>query len=186
MWHTFRLFTILRASKRTQYYKDNKIFHSMGEHCSIMDRRVPLYAKLISLGNNVHLASGVHFTTHDITHSMLNNANEFIVKRGGIKYSEKVGCIAIGDNVFIGAGTRIMYNVRIGSNVIIGANSLINKDVPDNCVVAGVPARVIKTLDEYLEKRDKDEPLVRGIGDETVTLEAEQYMWKKFWEQREK
>ena len=79
-----------------------------------------------------------------------------------------------------------MYNVRIGSNVIIGANSLINKDVPDNCVVAGVPARVIKTLDEYLEKRDKDEPLVRGIGDETVTLEAEQYMWKKFWEQREK
>ena len=185
MWYTLRLFTILSAGKRTQYFKEKKIFHSMGSHCSIQDRLVPLYAKLISLGNNVHLASNVHFVTHDITHSMLNNVNEFIVKRGGAKYSEKVGCVSIGDNVFIGAGTRIMYNVRIGSNVIIGANSLINKDVPDNCVVAGVPARVLKTLDEYLEKRDKDEQLVRGIGSEAVTPEAEEYMWKKFWEERE-
>lgn len=82
MWHTFRLFTILRAGDRARYYKEQKIFHSMGEHCSIMDRKVPLYAKLISLGNNVHLASGVHFTTHDITHSMLNNVDEFLLKRG--------------------------------------------------------------------------------------------------------
>lgn len=158
----------------------------MGDHCLIMDRKIPLYAKLISIGNNVRLASEVRFLTHDITHSMLNNVDEFIVKRGGIKYPEKVGCIAIGDNVFIGAGTRITYNVRIGSNVIIGAASLVNRDIPDNCVVAGVPARVIKTLDDYLEKRDKDEPLVRGIGGETVTQEAEEFMWKKFWEEREK
>lgn len=104
---------------------------------------------------------------------------------GGIKCHEKVGCIAIGDNVFIGAGTRIMYNVRIGSNVIIGAGSLVNKDIPDNSVVAGVPARVIKTLDEYLKIRVLDKA-VRGIGGEAVTQEAEEYMWKKFWEEREK
>lgn len=183
MWHTLRLFTILSAEKRTQYFYKKKIFHSMGIHCSIQDRIVPLYAKLISLGNNVNLASNVHFVTHDITHSMLNNVNEFIAKREGAKYAEKVGCIAIGNNVFIGAGTRIMYNVRIGSNVIIGANSLINKDIPDNCVVAGVPARVIKKLDEYLDKRVLDEA-VRGIGGETVTPEAEEYMWKSFWAER--
>lgn len=185
MWHTFRLFTILRASKRAQYYKEHNIFHSMGEHCLIMDRMVPLYAKLISLGNNVRLASGVHFITHDISHLMLNNVDEFIVRRGGIKYSEKVGCIEIGDNVFIGSGTYILYNIKIGSNVIIGAGSLVNQDIPDNVVAAGVPARVIKTLDAYLEKRDKDEPLINGIGGEAVTPEAEEYMWDKFWQERE-
>lgn len=184
MWHTLRLFTILSAGKRTQYFKNNNIFHSMGENCLIMDRIVPLYARLISLGNNVRIASNVHFTTHDITHSMLNNVNEFLARRGGVKYPERVGCIEIGDNVFIGSGTFILYNVRIGSNVIIAAGSLINKDVPDNSVVAGIPAQVVKTLDEYLSKREKDESLVSGIGDEAVTLEAEKIMWNKFWKER--
>lgn len=85
MWHTLRLFTILSAGKRTQYYKENNIFHSIGDNCLIMDRKVPLYAKLISLGNNVRLASDVHFITHDITHSMLNNIQKDISARGGTK-----------------------------------------------------------------------------------------------------
>lgn len=102
---------------------------------------------------------------------------------GGQKYSEKVGCIEIGNNVFIGAGTSITYNVRIGSNVIIGANSLINRDIPDNCVVAGIPAKVIKTFDEYLEKRSMDEA-VKGIGKEAVSLEAEKYLWDMFYKER--
>lgn len=82
--------------------------------------------------------------------------------------------------MFIGTGTYITYNVRIGSTVIIGACSLINKDIPDNSVVAGVPARVIETFDEYLEKRALDEP-VKGIGGEAVTKEAEEFLWQKFW-----
>ena len=49
--------------------------------------------------------------------------------------------------------TTILKSVQIGDNVIIGANSLVNKDVPDNCVVAGNPARVIMSLDRYYEKR---------------------------------
>ena len=185
MWHTLRLFLILNAVKRTRYYKTHNIFHSMGNNCLIMDRKVPLYAKLISLGNNVRIASDVHFTTHDITHSMLNccRGDVTLTQRGGTKYPEKVGCIAIGDNVFIGSGTRILYNIRIGSNVIIGANSLINKDIPDNSVVAGVPAKVIKTFDDYLEKRALDES-VKGIGGEAVTKEAEEFLWEKFWKDK--
>ena len=50
----------------------------------------------------------------------------------------------IGDNVEISAGARIIGPVRIGNNVIIGANAVVIKDVPDNCVVAGVPAHIIK------------------------------------------
>ena len=148
-----------------------------------MDRRVPLYAKLISLGNNVRIASNVHFLTHDGTHRVLNKIDKLIAIRKGKKYPEKVGCIEIGDNVFIGSGTHIMYNVRIGSNVIIGSCSLINKDIPDNCVVAGVPARIIESFDEYLEKRNRDTE-VGGLSGEAVSPKAEKKLWNQFYEQR--
>ncbi len=186
MWHTFRLYITLSAVKRTQYYKKSNIFHSMGDNCSIMDRIVPLYAKLISLGNNVHIASNVRFITHDITNVMLNHRKRMLNSGEQIKYTEKVGCIKIGDNVFIGSGTYITYDVKIGSNVIIGACSLVNRDIPDNCVVAGVPARVIKTFDEYLEKRNREELMNDGIGKEAVNPETEKKLWAKFYKDREK
>lgn len=49
----------------------------------------------------------------------------------------------IGDNVQISSGAKILGPIRIGNNVIIGANSVVTKDVPDNCVVAGIPAKII-------------------------------------------
>lgn len=52
----------------------------------------------------------------------------------------------LGDNVQVGAGAVIIGPVRIGDNVIIGANSVVNKDIPDNSVAVGAPAKVIKTL----------------------------------------
>lgn len=58
----------------------------------------------------------------------------------------------IGDNVHVNAGARIIGPVRIGNNVEIGANAVVVKDVPDNCIVAGVPAKIIKegiNLDDY-------------------------------------
>jgi len=54
----------------------------------------------------------------------------------------------IGNNVYISAGSRIIGNVKIGDNVIIGANSVVNKDIPDNSIVAGVPAKIIRKIDE--------------------------------------
>lgn len=53
----------------------------------------------------------------------------------------------IGNDVYISAGARIIGKICIGNNVIIGANAVVNKDVPDNSIVAGVPAKVIKTID---------------------------------------
>ncbi len=50
----------------------------------------------------------------------------------------------IGDNVSLGANVNIIGNIKVGNNVIIGAGSVVVKDVPDNCIVAGNPAKIIK------------------------------------------
>ncbi len=50
----------------------------------------------------------------------------------------------VGDNCFIGGGARILPGIRIGNNCIVGAGSVVTKDVPDNCIVAGNPARIIR------------------------------------------
>ena len=60
------------------------------------------------------------------------------------------------NNVFIGCNSIIMGGVRIGNNVVIGAGSVVTKDIPDNSVVVGNPAKVIKTFDEFIEKRDQE------------------------------
>lgn len=69
---TLCLYITLSPWKRTKYLKDHNVFADMGENCSIMDRKVPLYANLIKLGNNVHVASKVDFIVHDIAHVMIN------------------------------------------------------------------------------------------------------------------
>lgn len=53
----------------------------------------------------------------------------------------------IGNDVYISAGVRILGNVHVGNNVIIGANAVVTKDVEDNCIVAGVPAKVLRKVD---------------------------------------
>lgn len=62
----------------------------------------------------------------------------------GKKKPERDCPITIGDNCYIGSGAIILGPVTIGSNVTIGAGAVVNKDVPDNAVVAGVPATIIK------------------------------------------
>lgn len=55
-------------------------------------------------------------------------------------------CPIIGDNVEIGVGAKIIGNVRVGNNVVIGAGAVVVKDVPDNVVIVGNPAKIIKTI----------------------------------------
>lgn len=50
----------------------------------------------------------------------------------------------IGDRVYIGTGARVLGNIKIGNDVLIGANAVVISDVPDNAVVAGIPAKVIR------------------------------------------
>jgi len=58
----------------------------------------------------------------------------------------KPGRIEVGDNVTFGCGVTVLAPCKIGNNVFIGAGSVVNKDIPDNSIVAGVPAKVIRTI----------------------------------------
>ena len=99
----------------------------------------PSHCWLIEIGDNVTLAPRVHILCHDAsTKTFLNYT--------------KIGRVTIGDNVFIGAESVVLPGVTIGSNVIVGANSTVTHDVSEGSVVAGSPARVICTLEEYLNK----------------------------------
>lgn len=57
----------------------------------------------------------------------------------------------IGNHVYIGAGARILGAINIGNNVIIGPNAVVTKDVEDNCIVVGIPAKVLKRIDSIYD-----------------------------------
>lgn len=132
LWHSLRISLMPDSGKRVRYLKKHGVFGHIGENSIWRDRLVPLYADKIFLGNNVRCGSKVSFITHDVIHSMLNNRadNDF-------EFKEKIGSIHVGDNVFIGSHTIVLYDVNIGSNVVIGAGSLVNKDIPSNSVWGG-------------------------------------------------
>ncbi|MDD2367675.1 MAG: hypothetical protein PHQ90_00140 [Sulfuricurvum sp.] len=60
----------------------------------------------------------------------------------------------IGDYVYIGAGARILGNVTIGDNVVIGANAVVIHNVPSNCAVAGIPAKIVRTVEPNIRMED--------------------------------
>lgn len=174
LWHTLHLWMISSSIKRTEYARKHNLYNAIGKNVSIMDRKVPLYSNLIRFHNNIKVASNVHFITHDITHKMLNCVN-------GGGFQEVVGCIEVMDNVFIGSNTTILNNVRIGPNAIIAAGSLINKDVPPNSIVGGVPARVIGNFDEYVAKRKKQYyPPEISPRDQEVCKSLSDLLWERF------
>ena len=129
---------------KSQGVKKKGILGSIGEKCWWEPFKIPSEPHLVFLGDNVNVATEVLFMNHDLTATMLDKK---IGKTG--HYTFRKGEVHIGNNVFIGARSIILYNVNIGSNVIIGAGSVVTKDIPDNSVVAGIPARFIKTFDEY-------------------------------------
>lgn len=163
LFQKLHFFCIISQKNRTKWiYKHKNLFHHIGENLFFQPRKLPADPELISLGDNVYIASDVRFVNHDIIGGMLNRkykTNEFGYYQAPIK---------IGNNVMIGTSVIIMPNVKIGDNCIVGGGSIVTKDIPDNSVVAGVPAKIIGSFYDYVEKRRK------------YTFDTIENLWKKF------
>lgn len=96
---------------------------------------------LIAIGDNVHITKGVMFVTHD---------GGTLILRKEVPDLELTAPISIGNDVYIGVNAIILAGVTVGDRCIIGAGAVVTKSIPANSVAVGVPARVVKTVDEYL------------------------------------
>ena len=92
----------------------------------------------ITIGDNCFIAPGVHIYTTN--HPL--NAHERLT---GVEYTKPVN---IGHNVWIGGRSIINPGVTLGNNVVVASGSVVTKNIPDNVLVGGNPAKIIKTLDE--------------------------------------
>lgn len=157
--------------------KLNNTYHEQNEICKMMSQLIgrevgtgfsmfpPFYTdcgKNIHIGKNVFINAGCHFQDqggifigdgtligHCVVMATLNHA--FVPeKRADIIPAP----IVIGKKVWIGANATILSGVTIGDNSIVAAGSVVTKDIPPNVIVGGVPAKIIKILEEVIAKEE--------------------------------
>lgn len=104
---------------------------------SLTGIRIPA-AQKIGPGFIIHNFSSIHIDASSV-------GENFTVNQGvsvGPDWTQQ-GRPVLGNNVFLGAGAKVLGDITVGDNVVVAANALVIRSVPDNCTVAGVPARVI-------------------------------------------
>ena len=141
----------------------------IGENCEIYKNT--LFGSepyLIKLGNHVRVTSGVKFITHDggvwVLRELYNDDT-----------IDLFGQITVGNNVHIGMNSIIMPGVTIGNNVIVGCGAVVTKDIPDNQIWGGVPAKYIKDISDYYEKHRDDFDYTKQLNKH----EKKEYLFKK-------
>lgn len=114
----------------------------IGERCRIYTTNFGTEPWLIKIGDHVCISNDVTFVNHGLVHPFQDKYDTLTA----------FGPIEIRDNCQIGVRATILPHVVIGPNAIVGACSVVTKDVPPNTVVAGNPARVVRTLDDYEQR----------------------------------
>ena len=113
----------------------------------------PTHCFLITIGDDVTMSVRVTVMAHDAS------------TKKTLGYT-KIGQVHIGDHVFIGANTTILPGVTIGDYAVVGAGSIVTHDVPAKTVVAGVPAKEICSVDEYVARFQSQMDEANTFGDE--------------------
>jgi maltose O-acetyltransferase len=103
----------------------------------------PRYSFLISIGDNCSLSNGVIIVAHDAATYKFTDG------------FTRLGKVDIKENCYIGTNAIILPGVTIGPNVLIAAGSVVNKNIPPNSCVAGVPARVYSKFDDFIQKNEE-------------------------------
>lgn len=119
--------------------KNKEVKYRIGKvniHNSLVDTLIP---QMVEIGENFVSAPNSIILAHDA--SLFVHTGKYRVEK-----------TKLGNNVFLGANATVLAGITIGNNVIIGAGSVVTKDVPDNHVIAGNPAKFICTVEEYIEK----------------------------------
>ena len=124
---------------------------------------------LIKIGDHVRITSGRRFITHDGGVWVLR-------EKYGNDSIDLFGSIVVGNNVHIGMDSIIMPGVKIGNNVIVGCGAVVTHDIPDGEVWGGVPARKIKTIEEYYAKNQERFEMTKRLSRE----EKKRYLIEKY------
>ncbi len=113
----------------------------IGKGCDIQDVTFGSEPYLITIGDNVQITNGTKIFTH---------GGGWVLRK---KYPnlDFFGKVEIKNNVYVGNDCLILPGVQIGNNVIIGAGSVVTKSVPDGCIVAGNPAKIVGDINSFEE-----------------------------------
>lgn len=114
----------------------------VGEDCHIGIRSLASEPYLVKIGNHVGIAKGTSLITH-------TSGWNFRDKNPDLHL---FGKIEIKDNTYLGANVTVLPNITIGKNCIISAGAVVTKNIPDNSIAAGIPAKVIGDIDDFYPK----------------------------------
>lgn len=102
------------------------------------------------IGKSAQFGSGfvILHSVGVVVNTRVRGGQNIYVESGVVIGETKKGCPVLGNNIFIGSGAKVVGDITIGDNVTIGANAVVNKSFPDNVVVGGVPAKIIRYKNE--------------------------------------
>jgi len=154
MWAIFRLLRYLlieirkinenfKYDESTIAEKFRKQGAKIGENCFIQINKLASEPYLVEIGNNVAIAPGVAFITHD---------GASVIFRDEFPTLRYFGKIIIEDNCFIGTRSIITAGVRIGKGSIVGPMSVVLRDIKPGSIVIGNPAIQVSTVEKYKER----------------------------------